>query len=205
MDQAYEAAKAAGLKRYFSGTCCRQGHSCERFVANRTCVECHLERGRRVGAGASKRYREKNCEKIQLYAKNRRASDPNYRKRCAKANEKWRMKNPEQSRKLARDAYQRQPEKWAERARNRRAKTRGANGNHTAADVAEIRKMQRDRCALPTCRAKLCGGGTIDHIHPLKTGGRNDRRNLQILCRSCNSRKSDRDQIEFLQARGFLI
>ena len=32
-------------------------------------------------------------------------------------------------------------------------------------------------------------GLTIDHIHPVLYGGSNDLRNLQVLCRSCNSSK----------------
>lgn len=47
--------------------------------------------------------------------------------------------------------------------------------------------MERDN---GTC--KYCGcrdAPTIDHIFPFSLGGTHDMENLQILCRSCNSRK----------------
>lgn len=35
---------------------------------------------------------------------------------------------------------------------------------------------------------------TIDHVIPLSSGGEHSRRNVQTLCLSCNSRKSDRTE-----------
>ena len=42
---------------------------------------------------------------------------------------------------------------------------------------------------------RYCGSENhlqIDHIHPMARGGTNDLDNLQILCRKCNLRKSDK-------------
>ena len=44
-------------------------------------------------------------------------------------------------------------------------------------------------------RCRSCGATTdltVDHIVPLVRGGTNELRNLQTLCRSCNSRKGGR-------------
>ena len=52
-----------------------------------------------------------------------------------------------------------------------------------------------DRVApLPQCvQCKAIEDLTIDHIVPRYAGGNDDLSNLQIMCRSCNSRKGIRD------------
>jgi 5-methylcytosine-specific restriction endonuclease McrA len=41
----------------------------------------------------------------------------------------------------------------------------------------------------------------VDHVVALARGGSNTRDNIQILCRSCNSAKQDRDNSEFFLSR----
>lgn len=40
------AARAAGLKKYFTGVPCKHGHVAERWVSKRTCVKCTRINGR---------------------------------------------------------------------------------------------------------------------------------------------------------------
>lgn len=52
-------------------------------------------------------------------------------------------------------------------------------------------------------RCELCGVSHIevqldvDHIVPRKKGGTNEDNNLQVLCRTCNAQKRDRDDTDF--------
>lgn len=57
-------------------------------------------------------------------------------------------------------------------------------------------KLRRDLTAEIDAGLHACvhcglkdGYLTLDHIRPLLYGGLNERQNLQVLCRSCNSRK----------------
>ena len=43
-----EKAKAAGLRRYFTGKPCRHGHVDERYVSNEGCVICAKIEPRRI-------------------------------------------------------------------------------------------------------------------------------------------------------------
>lgn len=88
-------------------------------------------------------------------------------------------------------------------AAHRRARERAAEGSFTGEEADDIRRMQRDKCAV--CRCPLKGRGHLDHIVSLVNGGSNNRRNLQWLCQPCNQQKRARDPIEFMQARGLLL
>jgi hypothetical protein len=135
------------------------------------------------------------------------ALDSYRRKRAPKARinqREWRRQNPDYCRDYLKAYARANPDKWRVYRNKRRALKRNAEGSHTAADLAEIRAAQGDKCAA--CECELNGCGHLDHIQsfsPRFTGvvGSNDRSNLQYLCKSCNSSKSDRDFTEFLLAR----
>lgn len=54
------------------------------------------------------------------------------------------------------------------------------------------RLLRRYKFQCPQCGNNTLEELTIDHIVPVSKGGSDDVENLQILCKSCNSRKGNR-------------
>jgi 5-methylcytosine-specific restriction endonuclease McrA len=115
----------------------------------------------------------------------------------------WAKAHPDKIKARGAKRRREHPEKIIEYAARRRALIRRASGSFTANDVLEIRQMQGDKCAA--CSRALKRKGQVDHIVSLINGGSNGRRNLQLLCATCNKTKNRRDPIEFMQSRGFLL
>lgn len=68
---------------------------------------------------------------------------------------------------------------------NRRALKKNNGGIFTKSDWFVLLDESDRRCQKCGCRTNL----TLDHIVPLILGGRHEKSNTQILCRSCNSSK----------------
>jgi 5-methylcytosine-specific restriction endonuclease McrA len=145
---------------------------------------------------------KRNSEKRALYAKQYHARNRNkiasrmaeykftseQKKRRAEQTKDWKRKNKDKV-KMSNAATQ--------------AMRRCADGKYTQADVKWLIKIQRCRCAI--CQKNIKDKYHVDHITPIKLGGTNSKRNLQILCERCNTSKGAKPPHEYMQSVGFLI
>lgn len=136
----------------------------------------------------------KQCDKeyarvhYQSYKDRRRISETTREKNKIN-NKKWRKNN--RSKHLEKLRYWRKnnPEKSREYANKRRAIKEASGGVFTIKEWQKLKQFYDFRC--------LCCGKkepeielNIDHVVPLKLGGKNSYENIQPLCRECNSSKA---------------
>lgn len=162
----------------------------------------------------ARKWREKNREhKRQANAKwaadnpdkVRHSQREHYRRNLETQRERSREKHrarAEVEKVYGREYRQKFPEKHRTKEARRRAAKARVGGSFTDADIAEIVKLQRGRCAY--CKAKLTRKHN-DHIICLARGGSNSRRNIQVTCQPCNLSKGAKDPIDFAQSLGLLI
>lgn len=86
---------------------------------------------------------------------------------------------------------------------NYRAKQANAGGSFSGEQVARLFDLQRGCCAW--CAVALTPSFHRDHKVALHLGGSNDISNIELLCPTCNTRKSFKDQIAWANENGKLI
>jgi len=106
----------------------------------------------------------------------------------------WREENPEHYRATQKTCKQRHYRQNREAYRvyvtNRRARLKGALGEHTANDIRLLYEKQEGQCHW--CGVSLTDGYHVDHVIPISRGGSNDSSNLVLTCEHCNCSKNDR-------------
>lgn len=118
-------------------------------------------------------------------ARQRRLNSDELRAIAAARTRTYRKNNPEKAREYA-------------SSRSRRKYGRLPNGT-----VSKLMRSQKEKCVV--CKKSLLDGYHVDHIVPLKLGGLHEPKNIQLLCPSCNVRKSAKDPVKFMQENGYLL
>lgn len=139
-----QEAKAAGLKRYFTGQPCRHGHISERQATTSVCVQCYRIRIKEKQPRTyqlQKLWRARNGDKVRAQAK-RRSSKPHVKARNA---ERYRQKKLFDPDRLKREV--------ARTKELREAKFTALAG-----------RPRPDKCEI------CSGGGKISFDHSHKTG-----------------------------------
>lgn len=186
LESARTKARTAGETYYGVGVPCRFGHLAGRYVSTKQCVECHYKSYLNERRITPHRHRgRRDIEAMRVAG--RKAYEASAKEREAKAIE---LTELDRIRAVM-------------HVHNRRAKKQKNGGKYTPADVTELYRLQRGRCAV--CTVALRGKFHQDHVVPLSAGGSNDKNNLQLLCPTCNHSKHARHPIEFMQSRGFLL
>lgn len=218
-------ALALGLKFYFTGQPCKNGHLCEREVEDWKCLECRRARAAKrleanraeVNAARREKYAKdeahretlkakarqwgaENTEKVSIRGKAWREANREHVLAVKKSGNAIRRARPEvraKEREMGAAWNRANPEKKRSYVRNRRARKRNAEGSHTDKDIQAIWDRQGGMCVY--CPADLrITGHHVDHIVPLSRGGSNWPSNLQCLCPDCNLRKWSLSEEEFL-------
>lgn len=206
---ARQEAKALGLRHYFTGDPCRDGHVAVRFVVNGWCKTC--------AAAESRKARARDPVRVRANNKKWRTANPD---KVAAAAKRWNAANPERLRARRSAAAQRHKDQrrisqraWRLKSQDRhqasnrlrRARLAGSDGAFTAADIVALRDRQRNKCT--NCLRSFGRKPTyhIDHIVPVSRGGSNRITNIQLLCPGCNLRKRAKDPVQFARENGRLL
>lgn len=175
-----------------------------------------------VEAAKNKEYRKRNAEAISSRRKANYAANTDLQTQNRERARKWYYKNKARQLEIAKKYYAEKSEHIKERVRKyelantekvktwgrikankRRARLLSTEDQYTADDITEIFKLQKGKCA--NCRKSISGKYHIDHKIPVAKGGSNHRHNIELLCPSCNLKKSAKWPHEFAQENGRLI
>lgn len=134
----------------------------------------------------SREYRKNNAEKVRAYAKKYSIEKKDF---LVGARRKSREKCLEKRKEECRKYKLKNASMFAVYESNRRARIKNSYGKITYSEWEMLKNKYGNKCLR-------CGKKdvklTIDHVLPIKLGGKNCIENIQPLCGRCNSIKSSK-------------
>lgn len=181
-------------------------HAGERKIYCKKRYDVNADKERISARSRAKKRWKDNKELVLRQIAIWRSNNPEKARKTSLASQaKYRKNNPEIIRFRKKDWAKRNREVVRNYTRKRRAMRLAASGSHTLEDLRDILRLQKNKCAY--CRIPFSKNiiPNLDHIVALVNGGSEDRKNLQYLCKPCNSKKSDLDSIDFVRKQGMFL
>lgn len=210
-------ARLNGEKFFFTGVPCVNGHTEKRRTKSGCCMVCEKEQSkessrkrraanpnveRKKATDAMRKWRAANPDASKEQMRKRRADAAKKKKMLAQARVVYHANKEKFSLKHKRWA-EKNSEKIAAHARNRRTRKMQADGSHTDAEILSLYSKQKGKCVY--CKTSLEREYQADHIIALINGGSNYIENIQLLCPACNRSKGAKDPIEWAQEKHGLL
>lgn len=194
----------SGLKTYFTGMECQNGHLSARNTADCGCLECRriasqkkrLDSGCKPWYATEKERKEARRRSLQKYAK----ANPEKVKAAQVA---YKANHPEKRKATVLKWDKANPEAKRIHAHTRRARKSMSGGTLSKGLLAKLFALQKGKCAC--CKEPLGSDAQLDHIIPIAMGGSNCDENIQLLHGLCNRQKSAKHPVDFMQEMGFLL
>lgn len=186
-------AVALGLKKYFTGKPCKQGHISERYVSGGACIECHII------------YAKSISEKQSKYCKEWRIKNKSYTKQYYENNRNKKLSEDRIFYAENKELFYEKRKLWKENNPGRMSflfnRWRIKNKKIMSAHIANYKSAKIMAVPLWADKNKIIDfyknkpvGMAVDHIVPLRgrtVCGLHVENNLQYLTKEENSRKSN--------------
>lgn len=190
---------------------CKEEKSLDNFGSDRSRYDGKHPICKTCSRAYQAEWRDKNKDKRKATVDKYRLAN---REKCLEATKKsqekypetkrkWVEKNREKVREIKRNWYSNHPEQNREIKASNKANRRGASGKFTELQIKDLLIKQKHKCVSCACDIKT--SFHRDHIYPISKGGTNDISNIQLLCKSCNTKKGAKHPIDFMKQRGFLL